>query len=191
MSNKIFRLLGLLLVGCGIFVFVSKVSADDFQLDGMTDEHIKQILQLAYSVESTDLCHTALAEDISDEAVEEFKQYYIAFKRERVNSYATYFKNNTGWVRRADGITLSCHFYPSAMFIGSSNPNAKAANFSNAFRALKNRHGSSPNWKNTASMEAQFLCHAFTIGSAKNPWNIEPWRTESDLATVIRKGCNP
>ena len=25
----------------------------------------------------------------------------------------------------------------------------------------------------------------------KNPWNLEPHRTETDLGKVIAKGCNP
>ena len=69
--------------------------------------------------------------------------------------------------------------------------NAQAANVANAFRLLKERFGKSPHWDNTASMEAQFHCHAATIGQLKYPWNIEPWRTESDLVTVILHGCNP
>ncbi|MGT2756962.1 DUF2599 domain-containing protein [Streptococcus ovuberis] len=121
----------------------------------------------------------------------EFKKYYLAAKYQRANTYSDYFNSNTGWVSRSDGITLSCHYNSSAMFINSDNPNARAANYSNAFRLLKDRHSSSPHWKNTASMEAQFLCHAFTIANFKNPWNIEPWRTETNLNRVILAGCNP
>ena len=40
-------------------------------------------------------------------------------------------------------------------------------------------------------MEAQFLCHHMTIGKLKNPWSLEPHRTETDLGKVITKGCNP
>lgn len=40
-------------------------------------------------------------------------------------------------------------------------------------------------------MQAQFHCHVTTVGKLKNPWNIEPWRTESNLLKVIAARCNP
>lgn len=40
-------------------------------------------------------------------------------------------------------------------------------------------------------MEAQFICHSSTIGKLKNPWNIEPHRTETNLVATIAKKCNP
>lgn len=58
-------------------------------------------------------------------------------------------------------------------------------------KELYKKHKSSSKWKHTASMEAQFLCHHMTIGKLKNPWNLEPHRTETDLGKVIAKGCNP
>lgn len=157
----------------------------------MDNDHIIQVLTLAYSVEESGTCTVTGGHKITEDDIEEFKTYYQAEKYERAGGYSSYFKSSTGWVNRPDGITLSCHYYPSSMYVGGDNPNVKAAKFATAFRLLKERHGSSPHWRNTASMEAQFLCHAFTIGGLKNPWNIEPWRTEANLSRVIARGCNP
>ncbi|MGT2715478.1 DUF2599 domain-containing protein [Streptococcus respiraculi] len=173
-----------------VFANDTSTYSSSFEQD-MNDEHITQILTLAHSVSNTGQCSAIKDVVITEKDIQEFKLYYQAAQYERANSHSGYFKSNTGWVKRSDGITLSCYFYPAAMFIGGENPNAKAANFSNAFRLLKARHSSSPNWKNTASMEVQFLCHAFTIGRLKNPWNIEPWRTDTNLTSVIAHGCNP
>lgn len=60
-----------------------------------------------------------------------------------------------------------------------------------AFSLLKDKLSSSPHWNNTDSMFAQFHCHAMFAGDNKIPWNIEPWRTESNLVKVIAAKCNP
>lgn len=159
---------------------------------GLTDEHIANILTLYHSQEECNVCN-ADGIVITDEDINEFKNYYVSniLNRSIGGSYNHYFKSSTGWVKRADGITLSCHYNPSAMFPKVNNGNELGANISIAFRRLKERHSNSSHWKNEASMEAQFHCHALTIGQWKNPWNIEPWRTDSNLTTVIAKGCNP
>ena len=106
------------------------------------------------------------------------------------NTFSKYFDaSKTKWVKRKEGITLSCYYKPSAIF--ASTGNATMVNVSKAFASLKSIFGSSSYWKNTKSMEAQFHCHAMTVGKLKNPWNIEPWRTESNIDKVIAKGCNP
>lgn len=161
--------------------------------DSLSDDEIIEILKLYHN----GTCGVD-EKNITEQDVQEFKNYYNFYKQEELftrsmfpNSYSHYFKSSTGWITRDGKISLSIYYNPSAMYIGGNNPNAQAANAQNAFRLLKNKHSGHKNWKNTASMDAQFHCHVLTIGKLKNPWNIEPWRTESNLAKVIAKGCNP
>jgi len=97
----------------------------------------------------------------------------------------------TTWLTRSDGITLSVHYKPEAMYISADNGNIVAAYAANAFDVLRNRHIGDTHWNNSASMSAQFHCHYLTIGNLKNPWNLEPWRTETNLLKTISKACNP
>lgn len=160
--------------------------------DGLTDEHITQILTLYKSQQSSGTCSSSNV-TVTEKDIMEFKSYYVTnlLNRSIGGSYSHYFKSNTGWIQRSDGITLSCHYNASAMFPKVNNGNELGANISIAFRRLKERHSSSLYWENTTSLELQFHCHALTIGQWKNPWNIEPWRTSTDWGTVIAKGCNP
>lgn len=103
--------------------------------------------------------------------------------------YASYFTKSI-WVDRNDGVTLSV-YYKDYIFDNGRNQNVTMAKAGKAWSALKNKHQNDSKWDNTDSMEAQFHCHAVTIGKLKNPWNIEPWRTESNLVTVIANKCNP
>ena len=104
--------------------------------------------------------------------------------------YWDYFQS-AYWLTRDDGITLSL-YYTTYLFEGNgNNPNVLMYKAGLAFDALYNHWRSNSNWNNTDSMSAQFHCHVTTIGQLKKPWNIEPWRTESNLALVIAAGCNP
>lgn len=59
------------------------------------------------------------------------------------------------------------------------------------WEVVKNKHSKDSKWKNTASMKAQLNCHADYPKKFKTPWNIEPWRTETNYHKVVLKGCNP
>lgn len=48
----------------------------------------------------------------------------------------------------------------------------------------------SANWKNTAGMKDQFMCHSY-FAKSKNPWNLEPWRPNVGYAETVKKRCNP
>lgn len=156
----------------------------------LSDEKIMQILSIYHSNAQTGRCNGE-GVHISQTDIEEFKQYYATAYSMFPDDYDHYFKMATTWISRNGEISLSCYYKEDGMFLRGSNMNAQAANVANAFRLLKEKHQISPHWDNTASMEAQFHCHAATIGKLKYPWNIEPWRTESSLPIVIIKGCNP
>lgn len=105
--------------------------------------------------------------------------------------YSYYYKNQTAWITRDGKISLSVHYKPDEMFPSLPNGNVTLAYAANAFNVLKYKHIGNTPWNNTASMEAQFHCHYTTIGKLKNPWNLEPWRTQTNLALTIAAGCNP
>ena len=153
-------------------------------LESMTDKDISEILKKYHSYNEKGVCNYSNIE-ITQKDIQEFREAYALFP----DDYNHYFKS-TKWVNRPDGITLSCTYKEEGMFLKGATANAQAANVNNAFRLLKNKHGKDKQWKNTESMLAQFHCHAVTIGKIKNPWNIEPWRTETNVV-VISKRCNP
>ena len=161
------------------------IGSNEYALDNMSDEYIKDILEKYHSYNETKTCNASSVE-VTAKDIQEFKDVYASLP----NNYSHYF-NSAKWITRSGKISLSIDYKSSGMYIKGNNANAQAANVENAFRLLKNKHGSHKNWKNTASMNAQFHCHAITIGKLKNPWNIEPWRTESNLFIVTLKGCNP
>lgn len=47
------------------------------------------------------------------------------------------------------------------------------------------------NWSNTSGLKDQYDCHFNTIGSYKNPWNIEPGRPAVGYLKTVLAGCNP
>lgn len=117
-------------------------------------------------------------------------QFYRAGTVDIKTGYWDYFES-AYWLTRDDGITLSI-YYSTYLFNGNDgNQNVLMYKAGLAFDALYNHWKSNSNWNNTESMRAQFHCHVTTIGQLKKPWNIEPWRTESDLTKVIVAGCNP
>lgn len=104
-------------------------------------------------------------------------------------AYSDYF-SNCEWISRSGEISLSI-YWKDYLFEGNDSANILMYKAGKAWSALLKRHVSAEEWDNTDSMEAQFHCHVMTIGSLKKPWNIEPWRTETDINVVISCGCNP
>lgn len=100
--------------------------------------------------------------------------------------YFDYF-SSSNWMTRSDGVTLSI-YWKDYLFEGTGNVVMYKAG--KAWTALKNVHGNDSNWKNTDSMEAQFHCHVSNAGKLKKPYNIEPWRTETNMAVLIKCKCN-
>ncbi len=115
--------------------------------------------------------------------------YYKA-RIELTGSFSDYF-TKVEWINRNGEISLS--IYPTEKLFGKTynNPNVLMAHVDYAFSLLKNQYSSSSYWNNADSMYAQFHCHAMFAGENKIPWNIEPWRTESNLTNVIAAKCNP
>lgn len=115
---------------------------------------------------------------------------YYAERIQITGSFSDYF-TKVEWINRNGEISLS--IYPTSRLFGENydNPNRFMAQVNYAFSLLKDKFSSSSHWNNTDSMFAQFHCHAMFAGNGKIPWNIEPWRTESNLAKVIAAKCNP
>lgn len=57
-----------------------------------------------------------------------------------------------------------------------------------AWDGILTMHSNTSYWKNTESMEYQFMCHArYFWNVAKQPWNIEPGKRLKDINPVT---CN-
>ena len=160
------------------------------------DEEIMEYINIYYLIQNGELYSNDY--DISNHMyatqidVELYRQYMSALSNNNARAssgYSKYF-NSSKWITRNGVVSLSINFKGSALY-PNDLPAANYAVAKTAFQELYKKHKSSSKWKHTASMEAQFLCHHMTIGKLKNPWNLEPHRTETDLGKVIAKGCNP
>jgi hypothetical protein len=100
------------------------------------------------------------------------------------------FYSGSKWNTRNDGVTLSLN-PKKAAWAKNPSPIVQAHYEKTRWDVVYNKHKKDKQWKNTASMKAQLKCHAETVRGIKNPWNIEPWRTTSNYAKVLRKACNP
>ena len=98
---------------------------------------------------------------------------YYAERIQMTGSFSDYF-TKVECINRNGEISLS--IYPTSRLFGENYDNP------NRFMAQVNY---------ADSMFAQFHCHAMFAGDNKIPWNIEPWRTESNLVKVIAAKCNP
>lgn len=106
------------------------------------------------------------------------------------DSFSDYFTSSK-WITRDGVVSLSVTPKSSGPLIKAPNGNARMVAASKAWTILYNKHKGSSNWKNTASMKAQFECHVTMAQSFKTPWNLEPHRTTTSLTETIKKGCNP
>lgn len=112
-----------------------------------------------------------------------------ALSASRPTKFSDYYSSSK-WVKRSNGITLSLYPKKNA-YQKPSNPIVQAHLHKYRWQVVYNKHKGSKNWKNTASMRAQLHCHADIPKGKKTPWNIEPWRTTSNYAAVVKAACNP
>ncbi|WP_374709405.1 DUF2599 domain-containing protein [Desmospora profundinema] len=100
---------------------------------------------------------------------------------------STYFKS-VKWIKRGKVVSLSIR--PKAILFDAPNGNVALYHAAKSFEILKKNYSKDKRWKNTKSMRVQYDCHVLSRG-IKQPWNLEPHRTETRLPVVIAKGCNP
>lgn len=159
----------------------------------LTDEEIKELLNLYNVIYDNNVdnpeYHAANKNYVTNEDIQRFKMDVYYPKARANETYSTFF-NSTKWITRSGVVSLSINFKEKGMY-PSNLPNANAAASEKAWQLLYKKHKGDKQWKNTTPMYNQFLCHAVAAGTYKNPWNIEPHRTETSLAKTIAKGCNP
>jgi hypothetical protein len=92
--------------------------------------------------------------------------------------YSDYF-NSIEWIQRDGVLSLSIdHKYVPLW------------NIADSFSIIENLFGGSSFWQNRDSLYSQYMCHV-QFAPSKNPWNIEPSRTESSWFVTVLNGCNP
>lgn len=97
---------------------------------------------------------------------------------ETKGTFSDYF-NAVQWISRNGEISLSIdHKWIQLWEIRDS------------FNILKSRYGYDSRWKNEDSLYAQYACHVQFV-AWKNPWNLEPHRTDSSFWSTTFNGCNP
>lgn len=101
--------------------------------------------------------------------------------------YSSYFSSGS-WITR-DGLISLSMTHKSFLFSGTTND--RAMKLSDSWNKLRTVHSTNSKWKNTNGMYDQYACHYGTIGSAKNPWNLEPSRPDVSYAATVAAFCNP
>lgn len=180
----------LLTISMILIVFSSNtiVKADGYDLN--SKDLIQKLYYPDYNDDEFDLLYTKYTEkygkqDVMIEDILNTSVYAVDIPTD----YSSYFENSY-FYNRDDGLTLGV-WWSNFLFKDSNNRNLLMAKASKAWIALENKHKSDSRWDNGESMEAQFHCHVTTIGSWKKPWNLEPWRTETDFVACTSAGCNP
>lgn len=97
--------------------------------------------------------------------------------------------SSSKWITRSGKVSLSLQ--PKKPAYADSPPIVVAHLKKYRWKVVYDKHHKDSKWKNTASMKAQLHCHADFPKGLKTPWNIEPWRTETNYAKVVAAGCNP
>ncbi|WHY15765.1 DUF2599 domain-containing protein [Peribacillus frigoritolerans] len=103
-------------------------------------------------------------------------------------SYSTYF-NSGSWITRDGMVSLSMNHKP--YLTGAAGDFESITRKLDSWDKLYAKHSGSSKWKNTGGMKDQYNCHFDTIGSYKNPWNLEPSRPDVSYAATIAAACNP
>ena len=113
---------------------------------------------------------------VSDEDVE----VGINIVATQAEKFSTYFTEGK-WITRSGEVSLS--LYRRIIFETVAQRNA-------AWSTVNFTFNGSANWKNTAGMKDQFMCHSY-FAKSKNPWNLEPGRPKVGYAETVKKRCNP
>lgn len=104
-------------------------------------------------------------------------------------TYSSYFSSGT-WITRDGAYPISLSMkHKSYLFSGTTND--RLMKIIDSWSKLKSKHSGHSKWKNAGGMEDQYNCHYNTIGSAKNPWNLEPARPNVSYAATVAAACNP
>ncbi|OFL49592.1 MULTISPECIES: DUF2599 domain-containing protein [unclassified Nosocomiicoccus] len=103
-------------------------------------------------------------------------------------NFSNYYSSGS-WITRSGKISLS--LYPKNIaYAKPSNAIVRAHYVKYRWDTVYNKYKNNSRWKNTASMKAQLNCHADYAKGLKTPWNLEPWRKQTNYAIVLRHSCN-
>ncbi|GAB6496499.1 hypothetical protein OA45_03070 [Bacillus sp. UMTAT18] len=121
------------------------------------------------------------------EASEAKEPVTVAMKAS-VKYYKDYF-SGAKWITRDGMISLSITHKP---YLTSGKNNAEVlSRRHDSWVKLKAVHSGNSKWKNESGLKKQYDCHHDTIGSKKNPWNIEPSRPNVSYPQTLLAACNP
>lgn len=174
-----------------LIVIVSFSSNIDAQGTYQDDkELIHELYYSDYSDEEFDLLYDKYAEKYGHQNIlPEDRTGISLYAVDIPTNYSSYFEKSY-FYSRSDGMTLGV-WWKDFLFENDNNMNLVMAKAGKAWTALENKHKTNAFWRNGDSLEAQFHCHAATVGMLKKPWNIEPWRTETNVFLCMLAGCNP
>ncbi|WP_318582088.1 DUF2599 domain-containing protein [Bacillus paranthracis] len=105
-----------------------------------------------------------------------------------VKYYKDYF-SGASWITRDGMVSLSIT-HKAYLTSGRNNAEVLSRRY-DSWVKLKAVHSGNSKWKNEAGLKKQYDCHHDTIGSKKNPWNIEPSRPNVSYPQTLLAACNP
>lgn len=100
-----------------------------------------------------------------------------------VNDYSNWF-NSSSWITRDEGISLSIN-HKNWAFAG-----IETGPISWSWNTLFSKHQNDAQWKNAQGIKEQYMCHV-NFAANKNPWNLEPWRSQVGYNETVACSCNP
>ena len=151
----------------------------------LTNQELRQFLEAgyaAYYAQNSPTYHSV--EEVTEDNIEDFLQVYAT-----IDEPFDYYFIDAYW-----DSTPSLAIDPTNALKGQNypNPNIWLAHVSHAFDLIYIEFSDDSLWDNTESMYCQFHCHALGYGVIDDvgTWNLEPFRTETNLAVVIANKCN-
>lgn len=113
------------------------------------------------------------------------------------DTFSTYFSKYS-WGTTGDGYTkLSLYHKTYLTSVTPGDPTQwqeqeREAKRSSSWSLIYSKFRNNTNFaKNVSGMKNQYLCHFNTIGSLKNPWNLEVERPDPGYAATVLAACNP
>lgn len=117
----------------------------------------------------------------------EYVEYLNDLKSTSVS--INYYFSTVGWVKGEYGWTLSCAPKETLKSSHYSSANQFMMNVSRAYSLLEDEYSGDYRWGSSEAIFAQLHCHAL-FAPNKSRWNLDMWRTETDLDKLVKYKCN-
>lgn len=119
----------------------------------------------------------------------EYVEYLNGLKNTSASITVSYYFSSVSWVKGEYGWTLSCAPKETLKSSHYRSANEFMMNVSRAYSLLEEKYSGNYRWGNSEAIFAQLHCHAL-FAPNKSSWNLDMWRTETDLDKLVKYKCN-